>query len=148
MLAPAAPDYQIQIIDARDLAEWIVRLIETNTDGVYNATGPDYCLTIGDILDTAKEVSGSDAEIAWASEEFLLASGVTPWSDIPLWAPAGVKVHQVNVDRALAAGLTFRPLLETVRDTLVWAQAQTVPDPPTAGLTIEREAQLLAALSA
>lgn len=148
VLAPSGPEFPVQVIDARDLAEWTLRLGEANTGGVYNATGPDYALTLGAILTTARGAAQSDANFIWASEEFLLANKVTPWSDMPLWVPSEVAIHLVDVARALAAGLTFRPIETTVRDTLTWARSEPAPDPPPAGLTAEREAELLAVLRA
>lgn len=145
VLAPVGSDYRIQVIDVRDLAEWALRMAEASASGIYNATGPDYGISLGALLETAKEVSGSDARFVWASEEFLLANNVTPWSLLPLWVPAGVKVHHTSIQRALDAGLKFRSLTQTVRDTLAWAQSAPPPDPPPAGLTPEREVELLAA---
>src|SRR5438067_2260734 len=77
----------VQSIDARDLAEWTVRMVEARGTGVYNATGPDYVLTMGEVLDTCRDVSGSGARFVWASEEFLHEAGVAPWSELPLWVP-------------------------------------------------------------
>jgi 2'-hydroxyisoflavone reductase len=148
VLAPSSPDYPIQVIDARDLADWTLRMAEAGAGGVYNATGPDYTLTLGTVLESAKKAAGSDAEFVWADEKFLLSNKVTPWAEMPLWVPAGVKIHHANIDRAVNMGLTFRPIDETVRDTLEWARNEPEPDPPPAGLTTEREAELLAALRA
>jgi 2'-hydroxyisoflavone reductase len=145
MLTPVSPDYPMQIIDVRDLAEWTLRVAADGVSGVFNATGPDYDLTLGTALESAKEVSKSDAKFVWASEEFLLANNVTPWVEMPLWLTGEVKVHEMSIDRALAAGLTFRPLATTVRDTLAWASNEPALDPPTAGMTPERENELLAA---
>jgi 2'-hydroxyisoflavone reductase len=145
MLAPIDPEYDMQIIDVRDLTEWTIRMAEADTQGEFNATGPDYRLTLGTILDTVQKVSGSDANITWADEKFLLENEVRPWADLPLWMAGEVEVHKVSIAKALNAGLTFRPLDVTVRDTLTWAQANPAADPLPAGLTPEREAELLAA---
>jgi 2'-hydroxyisoflavone reductase len=145
VLAPIGPHYAVQVIDVHDLAEWTVRMAEAEASGVFNATGPDYPLTLGAILQTATDTTASDARFVWASEEFLLANDVTPWSELPLWERSDVKVHYVSSTRALAAGLTFRPLKITVRDTLDWARSLPPADPRPAGLTLRRERQLLSA---
>ncbi|MEO8456847.1 MAG: NAD-dependent epimerase/dehydratase family protein [Chloroflexota bacterium] len=145
MLTPVGPQYPMQVIDVRDLAEWTLRMAADGAGGVFNATGPDYDLTLGTALAIAREVSKSDAKFVWASEEFLLASKVTPWAEMPLWMTGEVKVHEMSIDRALAKGLTFRRLETTVRDTLAWAQSEPAPNPPPAGMTAEREDELLAA---
>jgi nucleoside-diphosphate-sugar epimerase len=74
-----------QIIDVRDLAEWIIRALEAGGTGVYNATGPHYPLTFGEVLKVSRDVSGSDASFTWVDEPFLKAENVKPWSELPLW---------------------------------------------------------------
>ena len=156
LLAPAHPNWHTQIIDVRDLAEWTLHMVERQQTGVYNATGPDYDLTIGQLLDTCRMVSGSDARFTWVNEEFLAEKEVTPWSELPLWIPQSdldmLGFSDVSCAKAIAAGLTFRDLATTVRDTLAWDSARTeTAEPPAralqprAGLTPEREAALLAA---
>ncbi len=124
VLAPHRPDYPIQYIDARDAGEWLIRLVESKTTGIYNALGPAQPLTFGQFLDSCKAVSGSNATFTWVDETFLLAHDIQPWSELPLWATeAGVTHNQASNKRALAAGLTFRPLSETIADTLAWVRA-------------------------
>jgi 2'-hydroxyisoflavone reductase len=133
----------------RDLSDFIIKLIQDHASVVYNATGPDYELTIGRLLDVSKQVSRSDANIHWASVDFLSQQKVEAWSDMPTWVPddeEGMGFSRIDVSKAIAAGLRFRPLEETVRDTLTWAQTRPVDHEWRAGLTAEREAQLLAAL--
>ncbi len=120
VLAPRPPDARAQFIDVRDLAEWTIRLAEDEQTGIYNATGPDYPLTMAHVLEESKRVSGSDAHIVWIDEAFLIEHGVEPWTGLPLWIPDAPGFHDLNVDRAIAAGLTFRPLADTIRDTLAW----------------------------
>ncbi len=144
MLAPESPDYPMQVIDVRDLAGWTIRLIENQTPGVFNATGPEYPLTFGAMLDTCRDAAGSDAQLVWASANFLKSHEVAPWSELPLWMP-GEAWGTVSIQRALNAGLTFRPLLDTVRDTLDWVRQEPRPELLQAGLKPEREAELLAA---
>jgi 2'-hydroxyisoflavone reductase len=139
----------VQIIDVRDLSEFIVKMIETNASGIYNATGPDHELTFGTMLEICKQVSGSDATFHWASAEFLKAHNIAEWSDIPVWVPDNDEnrgFSRVDVSKAIQAGLRFRPLEETVRDTLTWAGTRPADHEWRAGLTKEKEAEALAAL--
>ena len=140
VLAPAPSDAPTQVIDVRDLAEWIVALCERATTGTYNATHPG--LSWAELLATCRDVAGSDATVTWVAPEFLVEHDVGPWMELPLWLvdPDSEYADRVDVGRALAAGLTFRPLTEIVRGTL--DQATTVGG---VGLTEEREAALLAA---
>ena len=149
VLAPQGPEAATQIIDVRDLSEFIIKLTEENASGIYNATGPDYELTMGKILEVSKQISNSDANFRWASVEFLNQNKIEPWSDMPAWIPddeEGVGFARVDISRAIQAGLTFRPLEETVRDTLEWAKTRPMDHEWRAGLTAEREAEALAKL--
>lgn len=145
VLAPDQPDILIQMIDVRDLAEWNIRMIEANKTGVYNATGPEYPLTMGRMLDECKTVSGSDAQFIWADEAFLLESEVAPWMELPLWVPAseGEGFSAIDCTKAIKDGLTFRPLTDIVRDTLEWAQTLPADRKWRAGLTPEKEQAVL-----
>jgi 2'-hydroxyisoflavone reductase len=148
VLAPEKPEAPIQIIDVRDLSNFIIKLIQDNASGVYNATGPDYELTLGRLLDVSKQVSGSDAAFHWVSVDFLKRNKVEAWSDMPVWVPdeeESAGFSRVDVSKATAAGLRFRPLEETVRDTLAWARTRPADHEWRAGLAAEREAALLAA---
>jgi 2'-hydroxyisoflavone reductase len=156
VLAPAHPDWHTQIIDVRDLAEWTLRMVEQRQVGVYNATGPAYDLTFGQLLDTCRAVGGSDALFTWVSEAFLAEQGVAPWSELPLWLPLSdpdlLGFSDVSCAKAIAAGLTFRDLATTVRDTLAWDATREDSDAPPAralqpraGLAPEREMELLQA---
>jgi len=149
VLAPQKPEAAIQVVDVRDLSDFIIRLTQENASGIYNATGPDYELTIGRLLDASKQVAGSKANFKWASVEFLSQNKVEPWSDMPAWVPddeESAGFSRVDVSKAIDAGLKFRPLEETVRDTLEWARTRPRDHEWRAGLTAEREAQVLAAL--
>lgn len=149
VLAPAHPDLAVQIIDARDLANWLLTMVEAHHTGVYNATGPDYPLTLGSILDTCRAVSGSDAHITWIAGQFLLDNKVEPWTQLPLWVPesdpANAGFSAVNCRKAIASGLTFRPLGDTARDTLAWDATRPSDHPWRAGITRDRETELLQA---
>lgn len=146
VLAPEKPEAPAQIIDVRDLAEFTIQLIEENASGVYNATGPDYELTLGGLLETSKQVSGSAATIHWASVEFLNQNNVAPWSDMPVWVPDTVEdagFSRFDLSKAIRAGLTFRPLADTVRDTIAWANTRPAEYEWRAGLKPDREQELL-----
>ena len=146
VLAPEKPEVPIQIIDVRDLADFTVMLLEQNASGIYNATGPDYELTLGTLLETCKQVSNSDANIKWASVEFLNQNKVEAWSDMPVWIPDSEEnqgFSRMNVSKAVSAGLKFRPLEETLRDTLAWAGTRPPDHEWRAGLKPEREQELL-----
>jgi 2'-hydroxyisoflavone reductase len=141
VLAPGPPGFRVQIIDVRDLAEWILRMVEGEQTGIYNATGPDRPLTMERLLETCRLESGSDARFTWVDEQFLLESGIA--MKLPAWLPDAPGAGAVNCGRAIAAGLTFRPLAETVRDTFVWSRGQPQEGERQAGLTGTREAELL-----
>ena len=149
VLAPHKPEATIQIVDVRDLSAFIIKLVEENAAGIYNATGPDYELTLGRLLETSKQVSGSEANLRWASLEFLNQNKVEAWSDMPTWIPDdadGLGFAHIDVSKAIQAGLKFRPLEETVRDTLAWAKTRPADHEWRAGLKAEREQELLALL--
>jgi len=152
VLAPGTPDRRVQLIDVRDLAEWIVRAAEARITGVFNATGPAEPLTMGRYLETCREVSRVQSQVTWVEESFLLEREVTPFNELPLWVPDGFNAFgDVSCAKAQAAGLTYRPLDDTLRATLEWVLAlppgprvrkSGIPLGP--GMTREREAELLA----
>ncbi len=155
-LAPEPRTQPVQLVDARDLAAWILRCAETGTTGTFNATGPVEPLTLGELLARVRDAVGGRADLVWAEERFLLDAGVEPFTDVPFWLaptldPGWAGFLGLDVSRALAAGLTFRPLEETARDTLAWAEREAAPTKDVgvatapAGLTPERERELLAA---
>jgi 2'-hydroxyisoflavone reductase len=158
VLAPAPPQRPVQFVDARDLGAWLVNLAENRSAGPFNATAPP--LALADLLESCRRVSGSDATIRWVDEDFLLEREVGQWMELPLWLaqsdPEWAHMQEADVSRAVAAGLTFRPLDDTVADTLAWAQARDTAGAGTAamggtegvGLAPEREAELLAAVPA
>ncbi|HJS18077.1 MAG TPA: hypothetical protein VJ785_04990, partial [Anaerolineales bacterium] len=149
MITPDRPTTPIQIIDVRDLSVFIVELIEQNASGIYNATGPDYELSLGAMLDACKHVSGSAAAFHWASVEFLKEHEVAPWSDMPVWIPdteEDAGFSRVDVSKAIGAGLRFRPLEETIRDTIAWAETRPADHTWRAGLNPDKERILLTLL--
>ena len=144
LLAPGRPERRLRIIDARDLAEWMVRMAEVRTTGIFNATGAEDGLTFGRMLDVCRIASGSDARFAWVDETDLLKRGVQPWSELPLWIPSSDNgIFEARNDKAMMAGLAFRRLEETVRDTLEWDRRRLRTEPLKAGLLRDRERELL-----
>jgi 2'-hydroxyisoflavone reductase len=149
MLCPNTPQDLLQVIDVRDLGNWILDMCEQSVTGVFNLVGPEGRLTFGELLGTCKEVSGSNAEFTYVSKEFIESNEIAPWAELPCWLPpegdyAGWGT--TSNAKALASGLTFRPLADTVRDTLAWWD--TLPEERRtkmrAGIAPEREAELLA----
>jgi 2'-hydroxyisoflavone reductase len=145
VLAPEPRDQPVQFVDARDLAAWMLDMAGRGVTGVFNATGPAERLTMEGFLERARDATESDARLVWADEAFLLENGVQEWSDLPLWLAPGANPNEayfldMDISKALRAGLRFRPLGETVRDTLTGA-ALTVD----AGFAPSRERALLEA---
>src|SRR2546423_4770480 len=153
VLAPAPPERHVQFVDARDLSEWILRMADERRAGVFNACGPDHKLTMGRFLEGCKDALGSDARFTWVGEQFLVEKGLQPWVELPLWLPESDEKHRFffaeNCERAFSAGLNFRTLAETVRDTLAWQEAGSHGFEKEAlvahehALTPEREEELL-----
>jgi 2'-hydroxyisoflavone reductase len=150
VLAPGNPTDPAQIIDARDIAEWTIRMVENGETGIYNATGPAKPLGMGEMLDGIKAGVKSNATFTWANAEFLEQQKVAPWSDMPVWIPPQGEMGgmgRTSIAKALTKGLTFRPLEVTARDTLAWFK--TLPADRQAqlkaGLKPEREAEVLKA---
>ena len=146
VLVPDRPDVLTQIIDVRDLAKFIIGLIEENVSGIFNATGPDYNLSFGRLLDTCKLIGNSDAKFKWAPPEFLNENNVAAWSDMPAWLPDNGEdagFARVDISKALNAGLKFHSLEETIHDTLEWANSRPQDHEWKAGLKPEREKELL-----
>jgi 2'-hydroxyisoflavone reductase len=143
VLAPGDPDAPLQLVDGRDLGAWLVRLAADRTRGVFNATGPARPLTLGEALERVSAAVGGDAHLLWTGEQRILDAGVRPWTELPLWLPGGEyrELMRADIRRALTAGLTFRPLEETARDTLDWSRASDVQGPT---LSRERERGILA----
>jgi 2'-hydroxyisoflavone reductase len=151
VLAPPADD-PVQVIDARDLGEWIIRCCEQKTYGVFNATGPASRFTVGQMLEGTRAAIGAKATFTHVTADFLAAQQppVRGWSDLPVWIPpvgetAGFT--QRSIARALANGLTFRPFADTVKETLAFYERQPAARQAElrAGLAAEREAAVLAA---
>lgn len=147
VLAPGNPDHPLQLLDARDLASWTVRMIESKQTGIFNAVGPDGHLTFQEFLQTCQIAVCSTCSFKWASEELLFKHGVKAWTELPLWIPEFLRgLHEVKGMKAFGQGLNCRPLEMTLEDTWRW-QKETKPtysDKP--WLTQEQEAKLLTAI--
>jgi 2'-hydroxyisoflavone reductase len=142
VLAPSPSDAPVQLIDARDLANWIVEAAEQNRSGSYNAISPP--MTMADVLETCRRVADADAELEWVDGEFLIDQEIGPWMELPLWVgPEEGNFMRASVERALANGLRIRPLEKTVVDTLEWVRRGEVPKDPPAGLAREKEQRVL-----
>ena len=120
VLGPGDPDAPVQFIDARDLAAWLVQLALEGPGGTFNATGPPQPLTFARLLDDMRAAIGSTADVVWLDDQHVLDAGVQPWTELPLWLPGSDHAGMAcaDISRALAAGLTFRPVEETIVDTL------------------------------
>jgi 2'-hydroxyisoflavone reductase len=152
VLAPGSPSTETQIIDVRDLAGWTLDATERRLTGRFNAVGPERPLTFGHLLDRCVAVSGSDAEIVWVPSAELIALGVEIWTDLPLWLgedPELAWMDRVDPRPAMAAGLTYRPLDDTIAETLAWHRAnRDLSSRAGFRMTPERESGLLAELAA
>lgn len=145
VLAPGRRDKEIQFIDVRDLAGWIIRCVESETTGTFNATGPESEVTMENFLVACKKTVGDETEFVWVEEEFLLGHEVQGWTEMPLWIPDSMDMkgfHTVDIRKALAAGLKFRPLEETIRDTFEYESARSVTEKK-AGMAPDKEKAVL-----
>ena len=150
VLSPGSPGDPVQYIDVRDLGDFVIKCIEENVTGVFNATGPNSPTNIAQLLYGCKAVTGGDARFTWVEADFLAEHDVQPWGHMPVWVPprddfAGF--HAINIGKAIAAGLKSRPLADTARATLDWYHAwpQDQPFRWRGGMEPEREAEVLAA---
>jgi 2'-hydroxyisoflavone reductase len=148
VLAPGGPDHPCQFIDVRDLGRFVVHAVERELAGTFNATGVP--TTLGQLLESCQRViCGSVSELVWVPDEALIAAGVARWMGVPLWVTEpGWEAHAAaSIERAMGAGLSFRPVEETISGTLAWDLARGGPPEGREGLSAEREAELLAALA-
>jgi 2'-hydroxyisoflavone reductase len=154
VVAPGDPDRTVQLIDARDLASWMLDLAESGVAGAFNGTAPPRRTSMRAVLEAAVEATGSGARLHWIADDVLEAQGVEPWDELPLWIPeaTGAGTWAIGTERAQAAGLRCRPIAETVADIWAWlrggGEAELSPwraEHRPRGLTAERERELLAA---
>ncbi|SOD63890.1 Nucleoside-diphosphate-sugar epimerase [Streptomyces zhaozhouensis] len=151
VLAPGPAELPLQYLDIRDLAAWTWDAARDGRHGPFDLVSPPGAATMGELLESCRAVTGSDATLRWVTPERVAAAGIEPWTELPVWLPPGplhAALHGSDVSRALATGLVVRPVAETVRDT--WAWLGTLP-PGTAlggrrspvGLPEEKEAEAL-----
>lgn len=147
IVAPGTKERLLQFIDVRDLAAFILHLTEEQARGVYIATGPEQRLTMEAFLDTCDLALRTQSEFVWVEDAVLEKAEVEPWTELPLWIPATDRkmtgVMRLDRTKAVAAGLTYRPLGDTIRDTLAWDQTRDPSLPRKAGLSEEKEAAIL-----
>ncbi len=157
VLAPGTPNDPVQFIDARDIAEWTIRMAENRTLGIYNATGPNPPMTMGQMMNGIKVALNSNATFTWVPADFLQEQKIRAWSNMPVWIPpigptAGFM--QRSIARAVSKGLTYRPLAVTARETLAWnktrpeADLKKLEEGAISGISAEREKQVLDAWKA
>jgi len=150
---PGPADRYIQFIDVRDAATFMICLLEDNRSGIYDVNGQPKTTTMGNFAATALETLQSDANVVWVDERFLEKNGITGWVDLPLWLGPSHGMPgfmNTNIDRALADGLSIRPLGETIRDTRAWSTtvASRNASDSQAGISRELEREILAAWKA
>ncbi len=146
VLAPGDGSDPVQVIDVRDLGEWIVRLVENGTFGDFNGVGPGSPLSMAEMLYGIRAVTSSTVKFTWVPIPFLQEHEVQPYSDMPIWIP-GDPMSTVDNSHAIAAGLTFRPLADIARDTLLWHQSRPSEEQAELRIGIKsgREKEVLAA---
>ena len=144
VLAPEDPGAKVQLLDARDLAKWMVASIEKGRKGIFNATGP--VMSFEEMLEACRRATGSDAEFMWVSRKFMEATEIDEPSKMPLWNPEAkdrkAGIFAVDSSKAYAAGLECRPIEESARDVWEWIEADA-EHPWTVGLDLLEERQLL-----
>jgi 2'-hydroxyisoflavone reductase len=152
VLAPGDGSDPVQLVDVRDLAKWTLDCIEQKITGVYNAISPAGRFTMAEMLYGIKGAFTTDASFTWVDAEFLSEQGVAAWTSLPVWLPGSGETagfHLVSTEKAVSAGLAFRPLADTARDTVAWSDEVRSPDydfgEKGAGISRAREAELLAA---
>lgn len=152
VLSPGPPTRPLQYIDGRDLAEWVLSAASSGLSGAFNTVSRPGHTTMGELLDTARAVTRSGAELVWASPTFIEGEGVAAWTELPIWVPPDGELaglHAGDVTAAYQHGLRCRPVADTVTATWAWLQDEGEPDSlsaGTVGLSPRREAELLANL--
>jgi 2'-hydroxyisoflavone reductase len=154
VLAPGPADRPLQYIDCRDLAAWMLTAADRGVSGAVNTVSQPGHATMRSLLEAAVQVTGSAARLVWAPPEVIEAAGIEPWTELPVWTPPDgelAALHNGDVSRAYATGMTCRPVAETVADTWAWLQAEgdppVRPGRPAHGLDPAREQGVLAKLS-
>jgi 2'-hydroxyisoflavone reductase len=155
VLAPGPPDQPLQLVDARDLARWLLDAWQAGHRGAFNVVSRTGHATMESLLEACRDATGSGAELVWIPPDEVLAAGIEPWTELPIWLPPdseAIGLHHGDVERAYAAGLRPRPVEQTVADTWSWLnrvglQPPQREDRPPVGLSPEREGAVLASRS-
>jgi 2'-hydroxyisoflavone reductase len=150
VLAPGPADMPLQYIDCRDLAAWMLHAAERGVTGTFNTVSQPGQATMQSLLAAAVAATGSDARLVWTPPEVIEKAGIAPWTELPVWVPPGEEyagLHSGDVSAAYAAGLTCRPVEQTVADTWRWLQAEDPPERAGHGLDPDREREVLASLA-
>jgi nucleoside-diphosphate-sugar epimerase len=154
VLAPGPADLKLQYVDCRDLARWMLHAADEGISGSFNTVSVPGHATMASLLQAAIVATGSDARLIWVEPGVILAAGIAPWTELPVWLPPDGEefgLHTGDVTAVYRAGLTCRPVEETVADTWAWLQAEGDPPAPAGrarhGLDPEREREVLASLA-
>lgn len=146
-LAPAPQDLGVQFVDVRDLGSFLIHAAESSEiEGAYNIVSPQNHITLADFLETANKVSGGYASLRWLDSATVLAAGIEPWGELPIWvSPEDTSVYSIEVEKALKNGLKIRPAVETIADTQSWLKSlkEELVIPSFIGLDAEKEAAVL-----
>ncbi|KON89973.1 NAD-dependent dehydratase [Sporosarcina globispora] len=150
IVVPGRPDRPIQLIDVKDIATWVFDMAEKRKTGTFNVTGPDYELTMEELLCTCQSVTNSNAKFVWADEHFVLDHQIQPWTEMPIWIPEQFPLKGetvpwkmcISVKKALDSGLSFRPLEETIHEVYQWDKVRQ-DSVRKAGISREKEQELL-----
>jgi 2'-hydroxyisoflavone reductase len=150
VLAPGPPDRPLQLIDCRDLAAWMLTAAGRGIGGAFNTVSKSGHATMASLLDAAISATGSSARLVWVSPEVIESAGIEAWTELPIWLPPtgeAAGLHDGDVSAAYAAGLTCRPIEETIADTWQWLQAEGYPEArPGTGLDPDSERRVLDSL--
>lgn len=154
VLAPGPAERPLQYVDGRDLVRWLLEAGGAGRSGTYNSVSAPGHATMGTLLDAAVEVTGAGAELVWAPPDVIETAGIEGWTELPIWLPPvgeAAGMHDADVRKALAAGLSCRPVTDTVADTWAWLQAEGFPpartDRSPIGLDRAREQAVLDSLA-
>lgn len=144
-LAPGPKELQLQFIDVRDLAAFTIKAAEEKLEGGYNLVSEMKHISMGEFLGTANKVAGNQADLCWLESEKVIEAGVGPWVEMPMWLPPGdLSVYSADVSKAIKAGLTIRPALQTIADTWDWVTSlKSLPSPIKVGLDPAKEKAVL-----
>jgi 2'-hydroxyisoflavone reductase len=150
VLVPGDGSTPVQYIDGRDLGNWIVRVIEDTTTGIYNALGPETKVTMKEAMEACNRAAGNKAQLTWVPADFLAKQSVSPWGDMPMWVDLGDMpgFGTMQNKKAVGKGLAFRPLEDTAKDTLAWLEtlpADEAAKARSSGIKREKEEAVLAA---